>query len=71
MFSSINTIITDIEALCDRFDCQNKKYLFKAQKNRNKLVVESTTEYLNLIKSRPKNQNTILCKYKEDIKKLL
>jgi hypothetical protein len=71
IFSSINEISTDIEPLCNRFDSQNKKYLFKAIKNRNELVVELSTDYLNLIKSRSQNHCTILCKYKEEIKNLL
>jgi hypothetical protein len=71
IYTSMTEIDPDIENLYDRFDTLNKNYLINAIKNKNELVIELCSDFLDLVKHRIQKQCTNLCKYKDIISPLL
>ena len=71
IYCSSNELITEIEALNERFDHLNKKYLINSIKRENELICELWNDFKGIISNRQQNQKTILCSYKEDLLILL
>jgi hypothetical protein len=71
IYCSSNELITEIEALNERFDHLNIKYLINSIKRENELICELWNDLKGIISNRQQNQKTILCSYKEDLLLLL
>ena len=71
IYVSSRDIETDIMALDERFDQLNKKYIINAILNENELIIMLWNEYLQYKECHPDFEDTVLCKFKEDIIKVL
>ena len=67
IYCSSNELKTEIEALNERFDHLNKKYLINSIIRENELICELWNDFKGIINNRQQNQKTILCSYKEDL----
>jgi hypothetical protein len=65
----MNKITTDIESLNTRADKLNRKYFENAFRNNNILIKDLCQEFIDM--KTHQSQNSIFCKYKEFIARLL
>ena len=71
MFASVRDIETDIQALNERFDEINKKYINLALLIENELIVELWDEFQSYKSGHRLDNDTILSKYEKEIKQML
>ena len=71
MFASVRDIETDIQALNERFDEINKKYINLALLIENELIVELWDEFQSYKSGHRLDNDTILRKYEKEMKQML